>query len=127
MSRTIVVTGARGGQGTTTVAAALALYAAAHNETVLVSPDRDAAAALLGIPTHTSDEPIPVVGGLTLVSPPSDRQRRHRGHRRRSTRPHSDARRRQRAVRRAQRPLLRRSGDAARRRRAVTRRDHPRR
>ena len=48
MTRTITFTGARGGHGTTTVAAVVALHAARTAPTVLVSPDTDAACALLG-------------------------------------------------------------------------------
>lgn len=48
MTRTITFTGARGGHGTTTVAAVVALHAARTAPTVLVSPDTEAACALLG-------------------------------------------------------------------------------
>jgi hypothetical protein len=48
MTRTITFTGARGGHGTTTVAAVVALHSARTAPTVLVSPDTEAACALLG-------------------------------------------------------------------------------
>ena len=48
--RTIQLTGARGGHGATTVAAALALFSAGHRPTALVSSDASATAALIDIP-----------------------------------------------------------------------------
>ena len=49
-ARMIVLSGARGGHGTTTVATALAVYAAGHRRTALVSADATSTAALIGIP-----------------------------------------------------------------------------
>ncbi len=50
-TRSILVTGTRGGQGTTTVAAALALHAAESGDAVLTVPPEQGAAAVLGHPT----------------------------------------------------------------------------
>jgi hypothetical protein len=66
-TRTILLTGARGGQGTTTVAAALALYAAGHGSTELVT-DVPSTAALIGIPMPVTDESVEVAPNLTLVT-----------------------------------------------------------
>lgn len=66
-TRTIVLTGARGGQGTTTVAAALALFAADRAPTMLLTDDPAAAAALLGIPTQTSGA-VNVTPSMTLAA-----------------------------------------------------------
>jgi hypothetical protein len=66
--RTIVVTGARGGQGTTTVAAALALQAARHGRVVLVAAPDQQAAALLGVPASDHGEIVEITGGLTLAA-----------------------------------------------------------
>jgi hypothetical protein len=66
MTRTIVLTGARGGQGTTTVAAALAVFCAGHTPTVLRSADPVAVAALIGVPMPLGDEWIDVCPNLTL-------------------------------------------------------------
>lgn len=68
VTRTILVTGARGGQGTTTVAACLALYAAASGDVALVSADEAAARLLLGLPAE-DDGPTLVGGRLVLASP----------------------------------------------------------
>lgn len=70
--QTITVAGARGGSGTSTVAAAIALLAARHASTELVAADLDTTAALLGL-TTTQDgaAPIEVVPRLTLTSTPS--------------------------------------------------------
>lgn len=71
-TRTIVVTGARGGQGTTTVAAALALHATRHGATVtLVAPAHQSAAALLGLPAIGGGETVEVAEHLTLAAPPA--------------------------------------------------------
>lgn len=67
MTRTITFTGARGGHGTTTVAAVVALHAARHAPTVLVSPDIDAACALLGA-SCSGDAAIDVFPGLSLAA-----------------------------------------------------------
>jgi hypothetical protein len=45
----VILNGARGGQGTSTVAAILALYAAGHVDTELIASEPAATAALLGI------------------------------------------------------------------------------
>lgn len=62
---TITLAGARGGHGTTTVATALAILAAGHGPTRLVSAD---AAALLGLPV-VPDTPVPVMEHLTVAPP----------------------------------------------------------
>lgn len=67
MTRTIVLAGARGGQGTSTVAAALAVLAAGHGPTLLRSNDPATTAALVGIPLPLGDEWIDVCPNLTLV------------------------------------------------------------
>ena len=65
----ITVTGARGGHGTTTVATALAILAAEHGPTRLVSAD---ATAVLGLPyVPENDIPVPVTDHLTLALPGS--------------------------------------------------------
>ena len=66
MSRTITLHGARGGQGTTTVAAALALFAAESGPTILVSDDPTATCALLGIPATLGDDWAQVTPNLRL-------------------------------------------------------------
>ena len=63
----VILNGARGGQGTSTIAAALALYAAGHVDTHLVARDPAASAALLGIVTPQGGEPAVVTDRLTLV------------------------------------------------------------
>lgn len=63
----VILNGARGGQGTSTIAAALALYAARHADTQLVARDPAATAALLGIATPVDGEPAAVTDRLTLV------------------------------------------------------------
>lgn len=65
-TRTITVTGARGGHGATTMAAALALFAAKHGRTTLVAHDRWAAAVLLGMP-EGDEEVVEVTAGLSLA------------------------------------------------------------
>jgi hypothetical protein len=67
MTRTITFTGARGGHGTTTVAAVVAMHAARHASTVLVSPDTNAACALLGA-SCSGDPAIDVIPGLSLAA-----------------------------------------------------------
>jgi hypothetical protein len=69
--RTITLTGARGGHGTTTVAAALALYAAGHVPTALVSTDPAATAALIGIPLAVAGEWVQVTPTLVLTPDPT--------------------------------------------------------
>jgi len=67
----MLVTGARGGQGTTTVAAALALSAALIGPAVLVAPPHQAAAAVLGVPSPERGESIEVTARLALAAPPA--------------------------------------------------------
>jgi CO dehydrogenase nickel-insertion accessory protein CooC1 len=60
-ARTITVAGARGGSGTTTVAAATALVLAGHAATELVAAERDTTAALVGLTgPHDGCAPIKV-------------------------------------------------------------------
>ena len=70
MTRTIAFVGAKGGQGTTTVAAATAVLAAAHAPTTLVTHDLTDAAALLGLPRPSSSDPVRVTEALWLASEP---------------------------------------------------------
>lgn len=64
---TIAFVGARGGHGTTTVAAVAALHLARTSPAVLVS-EPDAAGALLGIgPVVDEGRPLPVTGSLSLA------------------------------------------------------------
>jgi hypothetical protein len=67
MPRTITLVGARGGQGTTTVAAALALHASHTGAAVLVSSDPAAAGALIGVPVAVDGEWIEVTRTLALA------------------------------------------------------------
>ena len=68
MTRTITFTGARGGHGTTTVAAVVALHAARTAPTVLVSPDTEAACALLGASCgHHDHRAIDIAPNLLLA------------------------------------------------------------
>lgn len=64
-TRTITIVGARGGQGTTTVACTLAVLSAAHGPTTLTTADPDAAAAVFGLP-RTTTPPVVVIGSLWL-------------------------------------------------------------
>jgi hypothetical protein len=65
--QTITIAGARGGQGTTTVATALAIFGAGHRAVRLVSVD---APAVLGLPEpHGVWEPVEVAPNLTLAPP----------------------------------------------------------
>lgn len=66
VTRTILVTGARGGQGTTTVAAALALYAATAGDAALVSADEVGMRVLLGVPAE--DDGSTLVGGRLVLA-----------------------------------------------------------
>ena len=68
MSTTIVFTGAKGGQGTTTVAATAAVLAAAHRATTLVTEAPGEAAALLGLPRPIGAEPVTVTPRLWVAS-----------------------------------------------------------
>ena len=70
MTRMITFVGARGGQGTSTVAAAAALFAATEQRTVLVSDDPAATAALIGIPLPLGGDCIAVTPTLTLTTRP---------------------------------------------------------
>jgi hypothetical protein len=68
-AQTITVVGARGGSGTSTIAAAVALFAARIVSTELVANDVGSAAALLGLgATGDRDAPMHIAEGLTLVS-----------------------------------------------------------
>lgn len=73
MTVTINLIGARGGQGTSTTAAALALLAARRGRRVeLITDTPDTMRALLGLPDAPGDaEAVDVVPGLTLRSTPS--------------------------------------------------------
>ena len=70
MTRTIAFAGAKGGQGTTTVAAATAVLAASHAPTTLVTHDLTDAAALFGLPRPASSDPVRVTETLWLSSEP---------------------------------------------------------
>lgn len=70
MNRIITISGARGGQGASTVAAALAVLAAGHYRTTLVSDEPDVAAALLGIARPIHGEAVEVTPGLMLAEVP---------------------------------------------------------
>jgi hypothetical protein len=72
-TRTITITGARGGQGTSTVAAAVALLAAGHARTVLASADPRSMAALLGVPApQAADLEVEITPTLRLSDSPAD-------------------------------------------------------
>jgi hypothetical protein len=73
MTVTITLAGVRGGQGTSTTAAALALLAARRTERVeLVAHDIDTMAALIGVPTPADPERgVAITEQLTLRSEPS--------------------------------------------------------
>jgi hypothetical protein len=61
----ITVVGAKGGQGTSTVAAVLAIFAAGHQPTELVAPD---AVPILGVADPSDGGPgVPVLANLTLT------------------------------------------------------------
>lgn len=68
MNSTITFTGARGGHGTTTVAAAVAVHAARTRPTILVSADTASAAALLGLAGNDEHEPIDVLPTFALTA-----------------------------------------------------------
>jgi hypothetical protein len=71
-AQTITVVGARGGSGTSTIAAAVALFAARIQPTELVARDVGGAAALLGLGAPGDpDMPVDVADGLTLASAPT--------------------------------------------------------
>jgi len=68
MTRTITLVGARGGQGTSTVAAALATDLACSGPVTLLAHDAVAMAQLLGTPQPLpGGDPVAVVPGLTLA------------------------------------------------------------
>ena len=69
-TRVISVSGARGGQGATTVAAALALHAAENGPAILVSTEPASAASLLGVPLGPDGEGVHVTPGLVLAPYP---------------------------------------------------------
>jgi hypothetical protein len=67
-TRSISITGARGGHGASTVAATLALYAAGHQPTTLVAPDLESMAALLGVAVPSEGaQDVAVTPTLTLA------------------------------------------------------------
>lgn len=68
MSRTLTFAGAKGGQGTTTVASATAVLAAGHLPTTLVTDDLVHTAALLGLPRPTGTAAIHVSSNLWLAT-----------------------------------------------------------
>lgn len=68
MTRTIILTGARGGQGTSSVAAALAVLAAGHGPTQLVPDDPRSTAALLGVPITTDEEWAEICPNLVMAT-----------------------------------------------------------
>ncbi|MGH3370199.1 MAG: hypothetical protein ACRDPR_09365 [Nocardioidaceae bacterium] len=69
MTRTIQVTGARGGQGTSTMAASLAVLAAGHGPTLLCSDEPAITAALLGVALPISDDGVvEVASNLDLAT-----------------------------------------------------------
>jgi len=70
MTRMITFIGARGGHGTSTVAATAALFAATEQRTILVSADPGASAALVGAPMPIGGECLDVTPRLTLTARP---------------------------------------------------------
>lgn len=70
ISLNVILNGARGGQGTSTVAAVLALTAARLANAQLSGHDVDATAALLGVHTVTGDH-ASVTHRLTLTAAPT--------------------------------------------------------
>src|SRR3954470_22009463 len=69
MTRTIQVTGARGGQGTSTIAASLAVLAAGHGPTLLCSDEPAITAALLGVSLPlTDDDVVEIAPNLDLAT-----------------------------------------------------------
>lgn len=67
MDDVIFFVGARGGQGTSTVAAIAALHGARHAPTSLLCADPLATAALLGAPALLPGEHVEIAAGLTLA------------------------------------------------------------
>ena len=70
----ITIAGARGGQGTSTIAAVLAMFAAEHRTTRLSSTEPAAIAALLGLPPPDADQivPVRVIDQLELTTEPEE-------------------------------------------------------
>ncbi len=68
--RGVVVSGARGGQGTSTVAAAMAMFAAGHRRTRLITGEIDAMAGVLGLSVSSTEEAVAVTDRLDLASQP---------------------------------------------------------
>jgi cellulose biosynthesis protein BcsQ len=66
MTSTITVIGARCGQGTTTIASALAVFSARHRPTMLVSADPACAAALMGVPPALDGQPTQITSTRRL-------------------------------------------------------------
>ena len=74
--QTIMLIGTRGGSGTSTVAAALAVFCAGHAPTDLVSNEPSAVATLLGLASHVDeDTPRDVTPDLRLLERPADSAR----------------------------------------------------
>lgn len=67
MNRTVTLIGARGGQGTSTVAAALALHAADDLPTALLTHDPTATARILGTQPPVTAEPFAAAPNLTVA------------------------------------------------------------
>lgn len=65
---TITITGARGGQGASTVAAAIALLSAGHHRTILTSHDSATLETLLGLARSQDDQEV--TARLTLAHGP---------------------------------------------------------
>jgi hypothetical protein len=70
MTRTLAFAGAKGGQGTTTIAAATAVLAAGHAPTTLVTPEPRDAATLLGLSGPADGGPVQITPTLWLSSEP---------------------------------------------------------
>src|SRR5947209_19970528 len=71
-ARTIVIRGAGGGHGASTVAASLALLAAENAPTTLVTDEPAAMAALLGLATHDGDAAFEITPNLRLTDDATD-------------------------------------------------------
>lgn len=68
MTGTVTFAGAKGGQGTTTVTAAAAVFAAGHGPTTLVTERPAEMATLLGIPRPADGRPVRVTETLWLAT-----------------------------------------------------------
>ena len=66
VTSTLTLVGASGGQGTSTIASALAVFSAGYRPTTLVSADPACAAALLGVSPALDGEPTDVTSTLRL-------------------------------------------------------------